>query len=202
MHASSLDKMTAFREEFLAEKETDSLRILDIGSMNVNGTYRSILNAPSWEYIGADMEAGNGVDLVLEKPYQWSEIPSGSIDILISGQAFEHIEYFWVTMLEIFRVLKPGGICCIIAPAGGYEHKYPVDCWRFYPDGFSAMARFSQLEVLKVQTQWESLDYEDGSDIWMDSILVAQKPVVDFWTTLKMNVKCYIQHRALSLSIK
>jgi len=202
MHASSLDKMTAFREEFLAEKETDSLRILDIGSMNVNGTYRSILNAPNWEYIGADMEAGNGVDLVLKKPYQWSEIPSGSIDILISGQAFEHIEYFWVTMLEIFRVLKPGGICCIIAPAGGYEHKYPVDCWRFYPDGFSAMARFSQLEVLKVQTQWESLDYEDGSDIWMDSILVAQKPVVDFWTTLKMKVKCYIQHRALSLSIK
>ena len=75
-----------------------------------------------------DMTPGKNVDIVLPSPYRWRGIESNSVDVLISGQAFEHIEFFWITMLEIARVLKPGGLCCIIAPSGGAEHKYPVDC--------------------------------------------------------------------------
>jgi len=202
MHASSLDKMKLFHDEYLTEKRGESLSILDIGSMNVNGTYRDILNDPCWSYVGVDMEAGNGVDIVLKTPYQWREVKSNSIDVLISGQAFEHIEFFWVTMLEVFRVLKPGGICCILAPAGGYEHRYPVDCWRFYPDGFSAMARFAQLDVLKSETQWEPKGYEDGSDVWQDSMLIARKPVFSPWIKVKSEVKCFLQHKILSYSVK
>ncbi|QDU10964.1 methyltransferase domain-containing protein [Gimesia aquarii] len=201
MHASSLANMQSFHDEFLASKRDQTLQVLDIGSMDVNGTYRSILDSPNWNYIGTDMEPGNGVDLVFKKPYSWREVKSNSVDVLVSGQAFEHIEYFWITILEVFRVLKPGGICCIIAPAGGYEHKYPVDCWRFYPDGFTAMAKFAQLEVLKVETHWESQGYDDGSELWMDSVLVARKPVFSTWIKLKSEIKCYLQHKLMSLSI-
>ena len=202
MHKSSLEKMQKFYDQHLANKVDDNLKILDLGSMNVNGTYRSILNSKNWEYIGIDMEEGSGVDMVLKKPYQWSEIQSDSIDVLISGQAFEHIEYFWIIILEVFRVLKPGGICCIIAPAGGYEHKYPVDCWRFYPDGFIAIAKFAQLKVIKAETQWDSLCFDDGSDQWKDSVLIAQKPVFNLWIRIKSKMKCYLQHKVMSLSVK
>jgi SAM-dependent methyltransferase len=201
MHESSLDKMKLFKAEYLDLKNEEILTILDIGSMNVNGTYRNILNAPNWNYVGVDMESGNGVDIVLKNPYKWNEVKSESIDVLISGQAFEHIQYFWVTILEVFRVLKPGGICCIIAPAGGFEHKYPVDCWRFYPDGFEAMAKFAQLEVLKAETQWDGMRYEDGSEIWQDSVLVARKPDFKPWIKLKSKVRCFLQHTVLSFSI-
>jgi 2-polyprenyl-3-methyl-5-hydroxy-6-metoxy-1,4-benzoquinol methylase len=178
MHQSSLDKMSKFRDQYLQDRESDSLQILDLGSQDIGGSYRSIFKNPNWQYCGVDVTPGSNVDIVLHNPYAWKEIPSSSVDVLVSGQAFEHIEFFWLTMQEIARVLKPGGLCCIIAPSGGYEHRYPVDCWRFYPDGFASLARYAKLEALEVTTQWEDLNYEDGSDIWKDSILVAQKPLV------------------------
>jgi SAM-dependent methyltransferase len=168
--------MLAFRNEYLAGKENEKLTIVDLGSCDVNGSYKPLFDSKNWNYIGIDMSPGKNVDIVLRNPYSWEEIQSDSVDVLISGQAFEHIEYFWVTMLEISRVMKPGGICCIIAPSSGEEHGYPVDCWRFYPDGFRALAHFARLEVISVKTQWEDLGYSDGGDRFHDSTLICCKP--------------------------
>jgi len=175
MHQSSYVKMEAFREKYLTPYENERLAILDLGSQDVNGSYRAIFDSPFWEYRGADMIAGDNVNIILSDIYNWEELESDSVDVFISGQTFEHIEYIWLTMKEIQRILKPGGLCCIIAPSGGFEHKYPVDCWRIYPDGFSALANYAGLETLEVYAQWESLNYPDGSDVWQDCILVAKK---------------------------
>ena len=129
MHKSSLDKMLAFRKKYLDSKKNEALLILDLGSLDVNGSYREYFDVFSWTYSGIDMAPGNNVDIVLKNPYNWREIKSNSVDVLISGQAFEHIEFCWITMLEIARVLRPGGMCCIIAPSGGPEHRYPVEPW-------------------------------------------------------------------------
>jgi len=176
MHLSSIDKMKQFREKYLFGKEDIHLKIIDLGSMEIGGCYRPIFNEAKWEYSGLDLCAGKNVDIVLSDPYNWLEIASESADVCISGQTFEHIEYFWKTMSEIARILRPGGLCCIIAPSGGPEHKYPVDCWRFYPDGFKALARFVHLEILEVFTQWNPEGYKDGSDMWADTVLIAKKP--------------------------
>jgi hypothetical protein len=178
MHQSSLDKMKAFRDKYLHNREGEKLIILDLGSQDINGTYKPIFDSLNWKYLGVDMTPGKNVDIVLNNPYIWKEVKTETIDIFISGQAFEHIEFFWMTMLEVSRVLKPQGLCCIIAPSSGDEHRYPVDCWRFYPDGFSALSRFAQLEALEVSTQWENQNYSDGSDMWKDTILVAKKPTL------------------------
>jgi SAM-dependent methyltransferase len=140
VHHSSLVKMTGFRDRYLSKRAKEPLRILDVGSQDVNGSYRQIFSDPPWAYTGLDMAAGNNVDIVLRTPYVWHEVVSESADVVISGQAFEHIQYFWITMLEIARALKVGGICCILAPSSGPEHRYPVDCWRFYPDASSVRA--------------------------------------------------------------
>jgi len=199
MHQSSLDKMKWFKENYLREYAGRQLRILDVGSYDVNGTYKSILNDPAWDYTGADVAAGPNVDIVLQDPYNWSNIPSNSYDVLVSGQVFEHVEWFWITILEMRRVLKPGGTCCILAPAAGYEHKFPVDCWRFYPDGFTAIAKFADLEVLHVSTQWDSLNYPDGSDQWKDSILVCRKPISQ---NLRSQARSALRHKLLSFALK
>lgn len=177
MHKSSLDKMAWFVQQYLAADKGINKQILDLGSYDVNGSYKAFFADPSWNYQGIDMEAGNNVDIVLKNPYLWNEIKSKSQDVVISGQAFEHVEFFWVLIDEMARVLKPGGLICIIAPSRGYEHKYPVDCWRFYPDAFRALARFAGLELLHVETQWESKGYtEDDSDAWGDTIAVMRRP--------------------------
>jgi len=181
MHQSSFDKMLAFRNNYLHGRENEQLTILDLGSQDVNGAYKKIFEGLHWKYIGVDIGAGRNVDIILKDMYKWEEFSSDSVDVIISGQAFEHIEFFWLTMREISRILKPSGVCCIIAPSSGTEHRHPVDCWRFYSDGFKALAKWAGLSVIFVETQWENLGYKDGSDSWKDSVLIAQKPKASSW---------------------
>ncbi len=176
MHLSSLHNMTLFRNKYLEQDKHRSLRILDLGSTEMGACYRPIFEQPNWEYIGADLAPGPNVDTVLNHPYHWKEIKSNSIDVFVSGQVLEHVEYFWITMLEVSRVLKPDGLACIIVPSGGPEHRYPLDCWRFYPDGMHALANFSRLIPLEIYTQWDGFNDPGGSDLWCDSVLVARKP--------------------------
>src|SRR4051812_43209227 len=116
MHPSSFDKMKDFRGKYLAGRETEALTILDLGSQEIvtpgsSGTYRPLFSEPRWRYVGVDMAAGLNVDVVLDDPYDWTEIAPESADVLISGQTFEHTEYFWLTMQQIARALKSNGIC-------------------------------------------------------------------------------------------
>lgn len=167
--------MNELAERYLGEHRGSSLTVLDVGSMDVNGTYRSIFSDPAWTYTGLDMESGPGVEVVARTPYRWP-IASRSCDIVISGQAFEHIRFPWVTILETARVLRPGGLTFIIAPSGGPEHRYPYDCWRFYPDGMEALAIWADLHVVEATTHWLDARYDEDSSQWADSVLVARKP--------------------------
>ena len=169
--------MAAFREEYLASRAREPLTILDLGSQDFNGSYRSLFEQSPWRYFGVDMAAGPNVDIVLHAPYHWREIQAGSADVIVSGQTFEHTEFFWLTMREIARALKANGLCCIIAPSAGSEHRYPVDCWRMYPDGLRAAARYAGLDTVEAWTQWEDLpQYDAESNKWHDSVLVARRP--------------------------
>ncbi len=116
------------------------VRVLDLGGSDVNGSYRDIFAHPRYAYTAADIAAGPGVHLVLQDPYRLP-IEDGSVDIIISGQMLEHCEFFWLTFAEMVRVLAPGGFIFLIAPSAGPEHRYPVDCYRFYPDAYRALAR-------------------------------------------------------------
>ena len=107
MHPSSYDKMAAFRRDYLSTREAEALTILDLGSQDINGSYRPLFAAPAWHYLGVDMAPGHNVDLVLQDPYEWNEIVPDSIDVVISGQTFEHTEFFWLTMQQIARALNP-----------------------------------------------------------------------------------------------
>lgn len=179
MHQHSLDLMADFRRHHLDARNNEALTILDLGSRDFNGSYREVLAHPGWRYIGVDLTPGPNVDVVLQDAYHWRELRSESADVLVSGQTFEHTEFFWETMAEIARVLKPGGLCCIIAPSCGPEHRYPRDCWRIFPDGFAAVARYAHLEVLDAHTQWEDLpEYDYENNKWHDSVLIARKPAL------------------------
>ena len=153
------------------------INVLDIGSCNGSGSYKQLFIGEKYHYVGLDMVEGNNVDIVPEDIYCWNEIKDETFDLVISGQVFEHIEYPWLTIKEIERVLKPSGFCIIIAPNSGMEHKAPKDCYRYYPDGFRALARWANLKVHHVSiagvTELEGSD--DWVSDWNDGCLVAQK---------------------------
>lgn len=179
--------MTDIVARYLAPFQNSELSILDIGSCDINGSYRPLFQRPRWHYQGVDVAPGPNVDIVLTNPYLWRGIRTSSVDGLVCGQVFEHIEYFWLTWQEMARVLKPRGFIFLIAPSRGPEHRYPVDCWRFYPDAFRALAKYGGLELLEVTTDWEASFHDDG--MWGDTVGVFRKPLSskfkDLWQILK-----------------
>lgn len=177
MHKSSLIRMEWFAETFLP-RDDRRLKILDVGSYNVNGCYRDYFPQERFDYTGLDMQAGPNVDIVPRSLYNWTEIETDSFDVVISGQVFEHSEFFWLTAAEMTRVLKKDGYMCVIAPNGFLEHRYPVDCWRFFTDGMIAIARYLNLEVLHAHTNCApSPEHADWySKVKADAMLVARKP--------------------------
>ncbi len=166
MHVSSYEHMQRLVSKYL--DRDCALDALDIGSYDVNGSYRTLFDSPKWRYTGVDLEKGPGVDVVLTSPYRFP-FASRSKDVIVSGQAFEHVEYFWMSWLEMIRVLKPGGLIFLIAPSRGPEHRYPQDCWRFYPDGYRALAKFGRCELVEVTTDWEPHP-DPGSAPWGDTV--------------------------------
>jgi SAM-dependent methyltransferase len=150
MHASSLENMVKCRDRYYrgtALEAQEIVTIFDFGGADVNGTYRPIFDSPNINYRAADLVAGPKVDIVLESPYQFP-LADESVDLLISGQAFEHCEFFWLAFVEFIRVVKRTGLIFLIAPSTGPIHRYPVDCYRFYPDAYRALARYAECHLI------------------------------------------------------
>ncbi|MFE6037778.1 methyltransferase domain-containing protein [Streptomyces sp. NPDC056452] len=183
MHRSAYEQMELCIQEYLPKSRRH--RVVDLGS-RISGkqtrTHRGLLAGHDIDYFGVDVLDGPNVDAVMRRPYR---IPakSRSADVVLSGQAFEHIPFFWVSMLEIARVLKPGGYAFITAPSRGHAHD-AQDCWRYYPDGFRAMAAHSRLELCEAYTDFpptKGIWHDYGSidtkaAYWGDSVGVFRRP--------------------------
>jgi SAM-dependent methyltransferase len=148
--------------------------ILEIGAFSDHTGYLPRNSAPSGtKFIGADFVEGNNVDVVLTDE---SKLPfiNESIDCIISNSCFEHAEFFWITYLEIMRILKPDGLFYMCAPSNGVFHRYPVDCWRFYPDSANALVKWGNKNGFNsiLLEQYTSLKV---SDIWEDYVCVFLK---------------------------
>ena len=160
MHESSVKSMRAFFDTFVKSP----VSVLDIGSKGGHA-YRDIALSGGHSYVGLDVEAGQNVDIVAADIYSWKKIKDETYDVLISGQAFEHIEFFWLTFREMVRVLKKGGCLCLIVPSKGDIHRYPFDCWRFYPDSMRALAKWGNVELMESTTD-EQADWGDCKGVF------------------------------------
>lgn len=143
MHPSALMNCKMFFDTYGAcFSANEKVRVIEIGSQDVNGSLRQL--APShFEYIGVDFVPGKGVDIVLDDPYKLP-FESECADIVLSSSCFEHSEMFWLVYLEIMRVIKPRGLFYLNAPSNGPFHRYPVDCWRFYPNSGQALVTWAR----------------------------------------------------------
>lgn len=167
MHDTSYKSMEAFRNNFLGKRTNENLSILDVGSFDVNGSYKPLFKFPSWKYVGLDITKGPNVDIVISDLYNWKEVATESFDVVVSGQALEHIEFIWLTMCEIQRVMKRNALCCLICPSTGPVHKYPIDCWRIQEDGMRALVKWSKLEIISISTPFRGE--------WSDIVFIGRK---------------------------
>jgi SAM-dependent methyltransferase len=168
-------------------KRNRHYRVLDVGSrVVVDGhlNHRPLLDGYDAEYIGADINPGPNVDVVMKKPYR-IPLKSNSVDVAMSSQAFEHIPFPWATVLEMSRIVKPGGLMFIIAPSRGHVHG-AMDSWRYYPDSMRSLAAWSRMEIVERYTDTPPrrpgshfVDYtaiDADNRYWGDAVGVFRKP--------------------------
>lgn len=156
MHKESYNACKSFMTKYLDEKTT--LNILDVGSMDLNGSASEIFKNKTWKYTGMDLEPGQNVDIVCN-PGENFPFEDNFFDVCISSSAFEHDKAFWVTFNEMVRVVKKNGLIYINTPSSGRVHRYPLDCWRFYPDAYIALESWNK-KVKLIES------YIDETSVW------------------------------------
>lgn len=167
MHPSALYNAKLFFETYAGSFSQG--KILEIGSQDVNGSIRDV--APKhMDYIGADFVEGKGVNVVISDPYHLP-FPDATFDIIVSNSCFEHSEMFWLLFLDAIRMLKPNGLLYLNAPSNGDFHRYPVDCWRFYPDSGRALVTWAKHNG-KNTALLESFTGKKLGGIWNDYVAV------------------------------
>lgn len=174
MHKESYELMKGFARKYL--DKNSKLKILDVGSCDVNGTYKDLFNNPDWKYIGLDIEAGPNVDIVSKTPYSFG-LENESFDAIISGNCLEHVAAPWLWIKEIERVVKKKGIICITLPFNIREHRFPLDCYRIAPDGMRyLLEKAASFKVLECEIkEWKRVPNLRYGSMIADTYAVARR---------------------------
>lgn len=91
--------------------------VLEIGSLNINGTIRDLFDAK--RYIGVDVHKGDGVDVVAEG--QHLKYRAKSFDVAVSAECFEHNPYWRETFVNMHRMARKA-VLFTCASTGRPEH--------------------------------------------------------------------------------
>jgi SAM-dependent methyltransferase len=101
----------AFAAQTLAGLNLPTIRALEIGARDFNGSVRVIVNTlqPEW-YVGIDTAPGPGVDAIGDgSDYQ----PAATPNLVICTEVLEHTPHARDVVRQIGRVLEPGGFALI-----------------------------------------------------------------------------------------
>jgi SAM-dependent methyltransferase len=112
-------------------------RVLEVGSLNVNGTARTVFQTPQTDYFGIDLQAGKDVDAVLDAHDLMTKFSPEQFDLVICCEMLEHDLMPWVTVQHMRTVLKHSGWLVITTPASRViKHNYPADYYRYFGETY------------------------------------------------------------------
>lgn len=125
-----------------AENLPISEPIYEFGSLQVPGQEAFADLRPFFsgkKFVGADMQEGPGVDMVLD--LHQINLPSESVGTVLILDTLEHVEYLRKAVEEAHRILKPNGIIIISSVMNFPIHDFPYDYWRFTPEAFKSLLK-------------------------------------------------------------
>lgn len=151
-------------------------RVIELGSYDVNGSVRPLVAVlKPVEYVGVDLRAGPGVDIVGDLCSGFLRDRYGQFELVISTETLEHVQSWPLFVHEMKRLAKPGGQLLLTCRSPGFAlHDYPGDYWRFTVDDLREA--FADCELLSVDPDPESagaflhatkpLDWQDSGPRW------------------------------------
>lgn len=138
----------------LSYEEIKGRRVIEVGSYDVNGSLRYIVELlQPEEYVGADIVEGSGVDIICPVENLVEKFGKESYDIVISTSLLEHIRDWRRAVSNIKNVCKTNGIIIIIVPSVMPYHSYPHDFWRFNKEDMAYIFRDCEILALEEDCQ-------------------------------------------------
>jgi len=146
VHGSVID----WFKSVVAPSEIVGRRVLEVGSMDVNGTVRPLFEAHGpREYVGVDFQPGRGVDRVCDANSLVATFGPGSFDVVVSTEMIEHTPDWRLAVFNMKQVLAPEGLLFVTTRSPGFEyHGYPHDHWRYTPQDFVVIFRDMRIRDL------------------------------------------------------
>jgi len=152
----------------VAPADVTGKRVLEVGSLDVNGSPRGLLELlePA-SYVGVDIRPGPKVDQICGASELVAAFGVESFDVVVSTEMLEHAEDWRGAVSNMKRVLTPGGLLLITTRSPGFpKHDHPGDYWRF-----------TRQDALEIFSDMEEVDVAE--DPMAPGILVrARKPAV------------------------
>ncbi len=138
-------------------------RVLDAGAGEA--AYRELFR--HCRYVATDLGVGDATWNYgnLDSLSELTRLPfrSGAFDVVLCTQVLEHVERPVECVLEIHRVLKPGGSLFLTAPMAQAEHQAPHDFFRYTSFGLRSViggAGFRDVRVEPFGGLFTRLAYE------------------------------------------
>lgn len=133
MHIDAFDWTKGCFHKWL-QAENKALKVLEFGSLDINGSIRSIFEDYCDTYIGVDRQGGPGVDIVHDaESFTWSE----KFDVVVVCEVFEHTPIWRDIITNSYNLLYHGGLfISTMAGEGRHPHsaldENPIREWEYY----------------------------------------------------------------------
>ncbi|MCB0338123.1 MAG: class I SAM-dependent methyltransferase [Bdellovibrionales bacterium] len=134
----------------LLPEDVKGSKVLDVGACDFNGSIGPLIQAwkPS-EYLGVDIIAGPGVDVVCSADDLVARFGPDRFDIVLCIEMLEHTPNWRRSIQNMKEVLKPGGIFLATTRSLGYPcHGFPNDYWRYEKEDLARIFADFQISTL------------------------------------------------------
>lgn len=150
------DSVLAWTRGVLTVEHVRNQRVIEVGSYDVNGSVRPIVEAlnPGY-YLGIDIAHGPGVDQICD--LTGARRRFGQFGLVVCTEVLEHVVDWKLSVLALADLTLPDGHLLITTRSPGFPyHPYPIDTWRYTVDAMYAIARLIGLVVEELEEDPEA----------------------------------------------